>query len=388
MEPRTIMFVDMVDSTGLKHRESSETAFLLTKALFDHVKTASEQHGSLFVKFTGDGAMVTFHGDSAGCLASIHTASATVRAIDEYNLQFNHPSRAREGAFVNIRVRIGIASGLCDLIEEESGDVVGLPADLASRLCREADVNRILVNCEVMRLSGLDVSQFDSLERRRLTLKGIPLPPETAGEQFFHVRVPRLMQAPLEENFPGGLIAAYTNRNEMRLDFNLPRLLEHAVDGTELLVVGRTLVGWSQMTPAEMDLIRSKNLRLKLLVSSMEACKFLAGAEVDTIARDKAATMPAFHQLTAALPSVSFHEMDILIPDGFTCAWLDIGGTAKSMVLRDINSGAKTDKITMLFACICDRNSSRKSRCITCGMRERAQRLAESPVRRGSRPGR
>ncbi len=383
MEPRTIMFVDMVDSTGLKHRESSATAFALTRALFDHVKVACHAHGSLFIKFTGDGAMVTFTGDDSGCRSAIVAAADLVRAIDEYNLRFSHPSRAREGAYVNIRVRIGIAIGECDLIEDHRGDVVGLPADLASRLCREADVNRILVNHEVMERSGLGVPEFDSLERRRLTLKGIPLPMATATEQFFHVRTTRLVHAPLEEDFPGGMVAVYTNRNEMRRDFSLPRLLSLAVEGSEIIVVGRTLVGWSQMSPLEMELIRLRNLRLKLLVSSMEACKFLAGTEVDTIAKDKAATLPAFQKLTAAVPSVSFHEMDILIPDGFTCAELMVGEAPKSVVLRDINSGPKTDKITMLFACICDRDASRESRCITCGMEERARRLAESPSRAG-----
>ncbi|RBP41273.1 class 3 adenylate cyclase [Roseimicrobium gellanilyticum] len=382
MELRAIMFVDMVDSTGLKHRESSETALLLTKALFEQVKHATKKHGSLFVKFTGDGAMVTFAGDNAGCFAAIQAARVLVRSIDEYNLQFNHPSRAREGAYVNIRVRIGIAFGRCDLIEDHSGDVVGLPADLAARLCREADINRILLDRETMMRSGMDLSEFDSLARRRLALKGIPLPGDHELEQFFHVKVPRLVQAPLEEDFPGGMVAVYTNRNELRKDFSLSRVLDRAVFESQILVVGRTLVGWSQMSADDLELIRTKKLRLRLLVSSQEACKFLAGAEVTTIAADKAATLPAFERLTKLMPSVDFHEMDILIPDGFTCVEVSSGGEMKSVVLRDINSGAKTDKITMLFACICDRDPSRQSRCITCGMRERARRLAESP--RGS----
>lgn len=381
MELRAIMFVDMVDSTVLKHRETTATALLLTKVLFELVHAAVRETG-LFVKFTGDGAMVTFEGTQAGCQSAIAAAKDIIQSMDEYNLRFHHGSKARPGAFVNIQVRIGIAFGECDRIEPSSEDVVGQPADLASRLSHEGDINRILVDQRLMKMSGLGEGHFESLNRRRLALKGIPLPEGAEPERFYLIHVDRLVRGPLEAGFSGGMIAVYTNRQELSHDFGIARLFELAQEGSELLVVGRTLVGWSRIGETDLALARAKGLRLKLLVSSMEACKVLAGNEVTSIIADKASTLPAFQRMTSTLPdSISFLETDSLIPDGFTCAHVKVGRTTKHVVLRDINSGPKTDKITMLFACICDRDHSRESRCITCGMRERGHRLFDQATK-------
>ncbi len=297
--------------------------------------------------------------------------------MDDYNLGFRHASRDVRGAFVRLQVRVGIATGACAVIEKGSQDVVGRPADLASRLSQAAETDQILVPEEVVALSGLPREEFTPVTRR-LVLRGIPLP-EQGGTEVFHLfRVSRLVSHLLPEAFPSGMLRIYTSRAELEQEFGIASLLERAEAGSELLVVGRTLVTWANMTLLARKSIQEKRLSLKLLVSSEEACRSLEDDEVKIIARHKRAALPSFRKLVRS-PHIQakFRETSFLIPDGFTCARVVVGETVKDIVLRDINSGAKTNKVTVLFACTCDNDSSRRSQCITCGMRERGAKLFE-----------
>jgi hypothetical protein len=174
------------------------------------------------------------------------------------------------------------------------------------------------------------------------------------------------------------MLRAYTKREELNHEFDIGSLLERAAPGSEVLVVGRTLVAWAKMPEAAKETIRTKRLTLNLLVSSKAACRSLHDEEVAVIARDKRAALPLFRDL-ARTPGINarFRETGVLIADGFTCARVVVGRTIKDIVLRDICSGARTHKVTVLFACTCDRHSSRRGQCIACGTRERGTKLFE-----------
>lgn len=369
------MFVDMVGSTELKYREGAGVASLLIQKLYQMVHRIARN--SLLVKFTGDGAMVVFRGDQDGCRDALQSARAIVIGVDDYNFGFRHASRDVRGAFIRLQVRLGIATGACSVIEKGSEDVIGRPADLASRLCHAAETDQVLVPDEVIKLSGLSHEEFTPVTRR-LVLKGIPLPEHGGAESFYLLRVPRLVNHLLPEAFPSGMLRVYTSRAELEQEFGIASLLDRAEPGSELLVVGRTLVTWANMTVAARKSIQEKKLSLKLLVSSEAACRSLEDDEVTVIARHKRAALPSFRKLVKA-PHIraKYRETDTLIPDGFTCARVVVGETVKDVVLRDVNSGAKTNKVTVLFACTCDNDSSRRSQCITCGMRERGTKLFE-----------
>jgi class 3 adenylate cyclase len=372
-QDRVIMFVDMVGSTELKYREEAVAPVLVQK-LYKMVHKIVRR-SSLFVKFTGDGAMVVFRGGRAGCRAALQAARDIVVGVDEYNLGFWHESGKFPGSFIRLEVRVGIATGPCTLIEKGSEDVVGRPADLAARLCQAAETDQILVPKTVVDLSGLPPEEFRQ-EERRLVLRGIPLPEDAGGESFHLLQVPRLVSQLLPKTFPSGMLRAYTKREELNHEFDIVSLLERAAPGSEVLVVGRTLVAWATMPEAAKDTIRKKRLTLNLLVSSKAACRALHDEEVAVITRDKRAALPLFRKLTAT-PGINarFHETGVLIADGFTCASVMVGKTKKDIVLRDISSGARTHKVTVLFACTCDRHSSRRGQCIACGMKERGTKL-------------
>ena len=162
----------------------------------------------------------------------------------------------------------------------------------------------------------------------------------------------------------------------------MQRLLERAETGSEVLVVGRTLVTWANMPTAAIKVIHRKRLVLKLLVSSEAACRSMEDESVAVIAKHKRASLPFFRKLVSSRHiTAKFRETEFLMPDGFTCARVNVGETVKDIVLRDINSGPKTNKVTVLFACTCDNDSSRRGQCITCGMRERGTKLFEKFAR-------
>jgi class 3 adenylate cyclase len=372
-QDRVIMFVDTVGSTELKYREGSAVASVLIQKLYQMVHRLARN--ALLVKFTGDGAMLVFPGDTSGCRDALESARAIIIAVDDYNLGFRHSSRDVRGAYIRLQVRIGIAAGPCAVIERGSEDVVGRPADLASRLSQAAELDQILVPDEIVTLSELPREEFTPVTRR-LVLRGIPLP-EHGGAELFHLfRTSRLISHLLPETFPSGMLRVYTSRAELEQEFGISALLERAEPGSEVLVVGRTLVTWANLTIPTRKLIQQKKLHLKLLVSSEEACRSLEDDEVKIIARHKRAALPFFRKLVRS-PHIkaTFRETPFLIPDGFTCTRVVVGETVKDIVLRDINSGAKTNKVTMVFACTCDNDSSRRSQCITCGMRERGAKL-------------
>jgi class 3 adenylate cyclase len=375
LQDRVIMFVDMVGSTELKYREGATVASVLIQKLYQMVHRLART--SLLVKFTGDGAMVVFRGDQQGCRDALECARAIIVGVDDFNLGFRHASRDVRGAYIRLQVRIGIAAGACSVIERGSEDVVGRPADLASRLSHAAETDQVLLPDEVITLADLPREGFAPVSRR-LVLKGIPLPESGQSESFHLLRVSRLVGHLLQETFPSGMLRVYTSRAELELEFSIPSLLDRAEPGSELLVVGRTLVSWANMTAAARKSIQEKKLSLKLLVSSEEACRSLEDDEVKVIARHKRAALPSFRKLVRS-PHINakFRETPMLIPDGFTCARVMVGETVKDIVLRDINSGAKSNKVTVLFACTCDNDSSRRSQCITCGMRERGTKLFE-----------
>lgn len=372
-QDRVIMFVDVVGSTELKYREGAEVASILIQKLYQMVHRTAVK--PLLVKFTGDGAMVVFEGTETGCRHALESAQAIIIGVDDHNLGFRHASQSVRGAFIRLQVRVGIAAGRCAAIEKGSKDVVGRPADLASRLSQAAETDEILVPEEVVTLSGLPRKEFKRV-KRRLVLKGIPLPDDGVVEPFYIHPVPRLVNRLLPGTFPSGMLRVYTSREELEQEFDIPTLMERAVPGSEILVVGRTLVTWANMPLVARRAIQEKKLSLKLLVSSEAACRSLEDDEVRVIAMHKKAALPSFRKLVRS-PDIKakFRETESLLPDGFTCARVVVGKTVKDIVLRDINSGAKTNKVTVLFACTCDNDTSRRSQCITCGMRERGTKL-------------
>jgi class 3 adenylate cyclase len=153
---RTVMFTDIVDSTGMTARLGDARAVEMVRAHDAMVRRALKEQRGREVKHTGDGIMASFDDVAAG----VRCARAIQRAFDAFNLA--SPEK--------LRVRIGLHAGEP---VEDSNDLFGATVQMAARLCAEAAPDAIVVSEAVQELMSDDVA-LTALGPR--TLKGFGNP--------------------------------------------------------------------------------------------------------------------------------------------------------------------------------------------------------------------
>ncbi|NBJ12701.1 nickel-binding protein [Microvirga arsenatis] len=155
---RTIMFTDIVDSTGMTARLGDRRAVEMVRAHDAIVRRALHREGGREVKHTGDGIMAAF--DDAA--AAVNCARAIQQAFEAFNLA------SRE----KLQVRIGLDAG--EPVADHN-DLFGATVQMAARLCQSAPPDAILVS---QALTGLvpDRSRLVSLGPK--VLKGFAAPVE------------------------------------------------------------------------------------------------------------------------------------------------------------------------------------------------------------------
>ncbi|MGN6464991.1 MAG: nickel-binding protein [Rhizobiaceae bacterium] len=129
---RTIMFTDIVDSTGMTTRLGDARAVEMVRTHDSIVRRSLRETGGREVKHTGDGIMASFE-DAAH-------AAACARAVQSTIAAFNRESSEALG------VRIGIHAGEP---VEDSNDLFGSTVQMAARLCKEAAPSAILISEDV-----------------------------------------------------------------------------------------------------------------------------------------------------------------------------------------------------------------------------------------------
>jgi len=133
---RTVLFTDIVGSTGMTQRLGDDMSFTLL-ALHDRiVRAALGATSGREVKHTGDGIMAVF----------LSAASAVRCGIDVQGKLAEHRA---ENPDEPLRVCVGIAAG--EPIEHHD-DFFGSTVQLASRLCAHADADQVLVSNTVAEL--------------------------------------------------------------------------------------------------------------------------------------------------------------------------------------------------------------------------------------------
>jgi adenylate cyclase len=134
----TVVFFDLIGSSGIGERLSPLDFSRLLNTYFDTVTVIVERHRGLISGYIGDGIMAVFRDSIRGqnhAVLACHAAVAAIRGISDVNT-----SNARNH-FPQLRVRIGINSGR--VAEGEIGardrfnfSVVGDVVNLAARLER------------------------------------------------------------------------------------------------------------------------------------------------------------------------------------------------------------------------------------------------------------
>lgn len=150
----TFLFTDIVGSTELLTMLGEETWLRALRAHNGIVLDTVDRNGGGFVKFLGDGWMVTFScpRDAVDAAVGIQRAHAA------------DPSPEGFG------VRIGVHSGSA-LQDTVHGDLVGKDVVLAARIAREAGPGEIVASADVVDVLGSGDDRFDG--GRIAHLKGL-----------------------------------------------------------------------------------------------------------------------------------------------------------------------------------------------------------------------
>ena len=151
-----VIFTDLVGSTAQRARLGDDAADALRREHDSIVQRVAALHNGEVIKGLGDGAMVVF----PGAADAIAAGAAIQQAVDRRNLV----------ATEAISVRVGISLG--DLAYE-NGDLHGMAANEAARLCAHAGRGEVLITDLVRAVAGSRNSL--RLEKRgEVELKGLP----------------------------------------------------------------------------------------------------------------------------------------------------------------------------------------------------------------------
>ena len=216
-ETVTILFTDLVGSTGLETRIGPGAAQELREEHFGLIRGALADAGGREVKNTGDGVMAAF-----GSAASAASCAVAIQRRFE---------RRNRTSPEHLLVRIGISIGDATA---DGDDYFGLPVIEAARLCDRAVGGQILARDTVAHFSaGREGHVFASLGG--LELKGIPEPVAAVEVTWEPVGVdPAALPLParLQETPPSGFVGREADR------VRLTQMLEEtAADGCRVAVV-------------------------------------------------------------------------------------------------------------------------------------------------------
>ena len=151
----TVLFVDLVDSTGLVSTTDPEVVRRRVDRFFEQASECIEHHGGLVEKFAGDAVMAAFgvpqaHEDDAE--RAIRAALAILEATADLGLE----------------ARVGVEAGEVVVGDGDSTFATGEAINLAARLQQSAAPNQILIGPNAYRLTldRIEVEDFGPVQVR------------------------------------------------------------------------------------------------------------------------------------------------------------------------------------------------------------------------------
>src|SRR5215210_5496674 len=153
----TVMFVDLVDSTGLVSRVDPEVVRRRVNRFFEQVSRCIETHGGKVEKFAGDAVMAAFgipqaHEDDAE--RAVRASLAILESVGELGLE----------------ARVGIESGEVVADSSDSTFATGEPVNIAARLQQQANKGQVLLGPGTHRLT---LGRVEAEELGPVELRGL-----------------------------------------------------------------------------------------------------------------------------------------------------------------------------------------------------------------------
>ena len=138
---RTFGFVDISGFTAFVDTHGDAAAVVALADFRLVVRELASYHGVRVDKWLGDGAMFVCV-DTAPVVHALLEIAARLETLD-----------------FPLQIRAGVASGMVILFEAD--DYIGMPVNLASRLCNDANSGQTLVTKGVAEALGSDVEKED-----------------------------------------------------------------------------------------------------------------------------------------------------------------------------------------------------------------------------------
>jgi class 3 adenylate cyclase/tetratricopeptide (TPR) repeat protein len=158
----TVLFVDLVDSTGFVAASDPEVVRRRVTRFFDQVSRCIESHGGTVEKFAGDAVMAAFGVPRAHEDDAERALRAALEILDS----------VRD---LGLHARIGIEAGEVVADDAESTFATGEAVNLAARLQQAAAPGEILVGPGAYRLASAAI-EFEPAGTRELRGRPEPLP--------------------------------------------------------------------------------------------------------------------------------------------------------------------------------------------------------------------
>lgn len=152
----TLLFTDLVDSSGLAERLGDQRWFGVLRAHNAIVREQIARHGGEEIKAQGDGFMVAFRSARRALLAAIDIQ----RALHGYRQ--GHPD-------LPVHARVGLHTGE---VVADDGDLYGRNVILASRITAAAQPDEVLASTLTKQLAEAG-GDLGFGPQRRVTLKGL-----------------------------------------------------------------------------------------------------------------------------------------------------------------------------------------------------------------------
>ena len=236
----TVMFCDMVDSTGISERLDPEDLSNVFAQYRSRCRSVIEGYGGHLARYIGDGLLVYFGYPKNYEDATYRAVSAALEIVSEIKALDNEISNLG----INISVRVGIYTGevvVGDIgtgAQRELMGVVGDVPNIAARLQSIADPNCIIIGDRTRRLIE---GMFELEELGQQSIKGLSQP-----VQVFKVISGSDAPSRFEASAKKGLTHLIGRDAEMSLLTERWKQIEEG-DGQVLLLSGEAGIGKSRI---------------------------------------------------------------------------------------------------------------------------------------------